>query len=1123
MSSRSDEMLRDEGLNVISQSLYKEIYSELPNKIRDRRRWIWELMQNAKDVISSDGLVEITLSSTEVSFAHNGAPFTYNNLAAILSQRTSKAPDYTDDEKHLFFERLFTNEPAIPEDELKRFLRTSGRFGSGFMTTYLLSKKINLAGLYTDGERQKVFELSLDRSVELETDLIKKVKTSFDVFAEIEIFQEQDITAAISYDPALCSTKFTYVFEDESSETIAKEGIADLHASISFVFCFIELFKEVSVCEYGTKTVYKRIETTGPKGDLEIIRLSKQIGDEEPETLELVKVSAKHQAISVAMPIIKNESSYSLAFPEKNTPYQFISFPLIGSESFSFPVVIHSPLFNPGDAREKVFLNLTAETAYNKKVTMNRQILVKCLELYDQLVDYAVKNQWKNLHYLANTAIPTSTDLIWYKANIQDHVLSTIKRSPMVSPKFGEKPILVQDARFPVYKDDKLIEFWNLCCQLIGGKIPNENDVSLWKGIITENQDNWGDVQFDFGLEDLLALVAECANFTIFSEKYFKSDAEAAYKVLNDFINFVEVENKDLLDRAEKPYLLLPSQTGDFTEKRKLSRDKGWPLHLIPTAIKKVLQSMGNNWFEKLVKDEITCFESEKKRSVKDASDRVKAKTEKYLLKSVFTETEKEELKVFELYQNAMLELIGICHEETIMHKTIFGFSQKLFPELVSKELVIISGADEFDWSPCYRWIMAKCLEKVTSFKNMEGLTQYLYQLPYPNGVELSADESDLKYQTDVFINDLIGFAFNFNQNADHLLENYAVIPNQNNEFLVYGVDFFNDTYQKATQIGAVNDTRPIPERLKEILFVLGEDAKAYLLHEGITLKLPDARDTEYICGVADKLVIENRDSSVPAIKDSIRELDKWIAVNIHEVNRALYFGRFYEKRHSIVLNTYTPEERNHVDEILKSGKSEALANIAKQVNSTETMDKLVELVNNKDIERVMNVMEKYPDMTVQRMEHLLRLEELSRGLNTEINYTPDEIQQAKNFITGYKGEAFVYRELQKQGIKVEWPNQSLTIQNLTITDFENQSHYILDKGLPYDLKAELVNGQVIYIQVKATTTDIRSADAIALPISTSEWNYVSKTSVDESFYLARVFNVDEAPKSYYLKLEDSL
>jgi|GEM_PF-2456789 len=1121
-STRSDEMLRDEGLNVISQALYKEIYSELPNKIRDHRRWIWELMQNAKDVISGEGFIEVDLIDGEVTFAHNGSAFTYNNLAAILSQRTSKAPDYTDDQKRSFYERIVAGDEELEAEELKRFLKTSGRFGSGFMTTYLLSKEIALESIYTDGNRTKEFCLSLDRSVELEKDLIKKVKLSFDAFSEIEKFNETDVLITAGSDPNLCRTKFRYLLQDDGSRNIAGEGIADLHASIQYVFCFIEIFKQITVNEYGIKTIYRKIEPI-LQNQVEIVRVIKEVAGKEPEVIKMAKVAARHNCVAITMPVVKTEHSYKFIFPKEQTPFQFISFPLIGSEKFSFPVIVNSPLFNPGDAREKVYLNLTTDAAYNKKVDMNRQLLQKCVKLYDTLISHAIAEKWQNIHYLAKTTIPENTDVIWYKANIQTPILNIIINSPMVRTSAGKDNILVRNAKFPVYRNEKLGSFWKLSNYLIGSQIPHEDDAEHWKEIITNNAGNWGDSKFEFGHEDLLQLIADQTDITEFANHYFKDDFTTCYVALNEIILFTEEENKDLLDRAENPYCIIPSQAGPFTEKRKLSRDKGWPDNLIPRQLKDVLVTMGNNWYEKLVDDNISCFISERKRTVKEASDLVKAKTEKYLLRPVFKESELEEVKNFENYNEAMFELISISSVDSVVHTALFTFVKALFPGVSKTKIELIENASEFDWSYCHRWIISCCMEKVAAFGCMDSLSQLLFTSTYPTGIKLTDAESDLKFKADTFLNDLIAFAANFNHNSDHLLENFAVIPNQNNEFLYYSTDLFNDTYKKSLTINVPNDARPIPSRLKSIVFDLGEDVKKYLLHEGITLKLPDARDTEFVCGVADRLIIDNRDTTRPEIKDAIRELDKWIALNIEEQNRALYFGRFYEKRHSIVLNTYTPEERNHVDQILKSGKSEALAKISENVSSAETIAKLAEFVNNNDIAEVMTVMEKFPDMTVQRMEHLLRLEEISKGLKTEVEYTPDEVQKARNFITGYKGEAFIYKRLRNQGIDVSWTNLSLLPQAMSITDEDGELHYILDRGLEYDLTATLPDSKVVYIQVKATTTDITLADVIDLPISTREWNFIGETGQDESFYLARVFKVGNGPQEYYLKLDNSL
>lgn len=1119
-SSRSDQMLRDEGLNVISQSLYKELYIELPNKVRDRRRWIWELMQNAKDAIEKNGHIEINLSDDAVTFAHNGLPFTYDNLAALLSQRTSKSPDYTDDQKEAFFEKVFSEDETIGESEKRRFLKTSGRFGSGFMTTYLLSKNIRLESIYTDGEKIKEFSLSLDRSVERQSDLIEKVRESFDLFAEIELFKDDDVLIDLTQS-AKCWTQFIYRFEDEGSKAIANEGIQDLYASVQYVFCFVEVLSKISIFENGTQTVYSRIGCVA-LGDLTIVKVARRVNNEQETVLEIIKSSSKYDVVSIVLPITRSEHTYCISFPDKKTPYQFISFPLIGSESFSFPAIVNSPLFNPGDAREKVYLNLTYDLDYDKKVWMNRRLLERCLELYEKLLKCAIEERWQNLHYLARMAIPDDTDVTWYSATIQSQLIRIVTDLPMVRPHSGTNDIRVIDAKFPVYDELKINEFWELCAYLIATQIPIKADIELWKQIVIDNKECWDDTNHLFGLEDLLRLIMDCKTMDRFIADYFPDDPERAYFVLNRIISFTEIENPDLLNRSENSYWIIPSQQGTFTEKKKLRRDKGWPDKLIPNSIKDVLRTMGDNWYGKLVSDQITCFESDVKRGVKDASERVRAKAEKYLSMPVISERDMIEQEKLDEFKKAMFELIALSPQADQDHETIFNFAKRLFPESSAKELKIICDAEDFVWSYCKRWIVEICLEKVASMGDMAKLSVFLTGSEYPNNPTV-IEEIDLKFKVDSFVNDLIGFAFRFNNNADHLLEKHAVIPNQNNLFLHYGVNLYNDFFRKPKANDTLIEDRVIPEPLKSLVKELGEDIKDSLLHLGISFKLPDARDTEYLCGVADKLIIDNRDSKDPTIKNAIRELDKWIAINIDEPDRGLYFGRFYEKRHSIVLNTYTSEERNDVDRILKSGQSRALAKISENVRSPETISKLAELVDKNDIGELMTMMEKFPNVTIKRIEHLLKLEELSVGLRTDVDYTPDEQQRVRNFETGYKGEAFIFKQLKEQGLNVIWTNQSMIPTMTKIIDIDGVLHYILDRGEAYDLIVKNEDGPTVYIQVKATTTDINLTDLIALPISTSEWKFLKGTSVDESFFIVRVFNIGGRPTSYYLKLTDRL
>lgn len=107
---RTQELLAQEGLENISQKLHNAINVELSGNPKTARKWIWELLQNAKDVISVHGKIEISLDENSVVFSHNGSPFQHSQLLALLSQRSTKSPSYTDDEKKDFFDKLLQNE-----------------------------------------------------------------------------------------------------------------------------------------------------------------------------------------------------------------------------------------------------------------------------------------------------------------------------------------------------------------------------------------------------------------------------------------------------------------------------------------------------------------------------------------------------------------------------------------------------------------------------------------------------------------------------------------------------------------------------------------------------------------------------------------------------------------------------------------------------------------------------------------------------------------------------------------------------------------------------------------------------------------------------------------------------
>ena len=132
-----------------------------------QRRWIWELLQNAKDVAFEDQHVEIEVNiddlneTKRVSFNHNGKPFTVDNITFLIKQVSTK-------------ERNTTENNEIP--------KTTGKFGTGFLTTHLLSEKVIVSGILKDPDLDyRKFVLPLDRSGRTPGQIMESVNNSISV------------------------------------------------------------------------------------------------------------------------------------------------------------------------------------------------------------------------------------------------------------------------------------------------------------------------------------------------------------------------------------------------------------------------------------------------------------------------------------------------------------------------------------------------------------------------------------------------------------------------------------------------------------------------------------------------------------------------------------------------------------------------------------------------------------------------------------------------------------------------------------------------------------------------------------------------------------------------------
>lgn len=174
---------RDELNKITAKSILEKLMNirQSINVEFTARRLIWELMQNAKDNANlcnnNDEKVDVSivLEEDQFVFSHNKGYFTNEHIRGLIRKYSSSDKDRDTEEKGNIY-------------------KTTGRFGTGFMTTHLLSEKVKVSSFYKN-ERGTFnqFDFGLDRSGKNEKEIIQGINNAFDE-AEESIGRSQDLS-----------------------------------------------------------------------------------------------------------------------------------------------------------------------------------------------------------------------------------------------------------------------------------------------------------------------------------------------------------------------------------------------------------------------------------------------------------------------------------------------------------------------------------------------------------------------------------------------------------------------------------------------------------------------------------------------------------------------------------------------------------------------------------------------------------------------------------------------------------------------------------------------------------------------------------------------------------------
>jgi hypothetical protein len=213
---------------------------------------VWELIQNAKDV-SIEGKVQIKIEAElegdnpQVTFRHNGQPFSTEHIRFLIEQISSK--DRKKDQ---------TGRP-----------KTTGKFGTGFLTTHLLAEVVNVQGVAKeDGLDPRRFDLRLDRrgfDLETITAAVDTSKASVQDLDERPPYRE--------YVSGAFNTAFRYELTDATGLTVARAGLADLDHCLPYTLAFV---REIECIECRSRRYH--LDTSELAEDKEVtLLLTEQI------------------------------------------------------------------------------------------------------------------------------------------------------------------------------------------------------------------------------------------------------------------------------------------------------------------------------------------------------------------------------------------------------------------------------------------------------------------------------------------------------------------------------------------------------------------------------------------------------------------------------------------------------------------------------------------------------------------------------------------------------------------------------------------------------------------------------------------------------------------------------
>lgn len=500
-------------------------------------RWIWELLQNARDAATRAGVnVSVHVRPDELVFRHDGRPFKHEELAHLIYHGTTKLDE---------------------EDNV-------GHFGSGFVSTHLLSRRVRVHGAIQDGSR---FEFWLDRSSADQHELARAMQRSMED-CKRSCAQSESVGGS-------ADTVFTYPL-DEGGRALVGTAIGDVKAWGPMVLALAGEIASISVSTESGSWRLQRGETRTLAQNLELARVDARQGAGEPIPYHIA-IARGGESVLAAVPLDEVDGGFGVGLNE-HTPRVFVLFPIIGTEKLSLPVVLQSKGFEPVEDRDGIWLNSGSSTA-----AANRALVEAALPVIKLLIETAAAERWlhtERLLALGVTNCPEWVEESWLQ-ELLTQILENASEAAIV-PTVAGSWITVEQAWLPLCDDaSHQAELWRLARALSASaeKLPTEQSTIGW----SQNLRGWSTLlkrspyehPAAFTIGRLARMVSETGSSATLADSLERPEDTLPW--LTRLLGLIQAMRQTNL---HDDLALLPSQTGKLRKRRDLAVDQGIPVDL---------------------------------------------------------------------------------------------------------------------------------------------------------------------------------------------------------------------------------------------------------------------------------------------------------------------------------------------------------------------------------------------------------------------------------------------------------------------------------------------------------------------------------------------------------------